>query len=108
MRKGTKYDSEKILYNLLDFKFIDGIVRILTMGAKKYAPKNWMLVEDAEERYKAALMRHTSSYLQGEDLDPESGETHLYHMGCCIMFLDYFRRQRCHEQDTQQENKDKR
>lgn len=35
----------------------------------------------------AALMRHMWAWWRGEDKDPETGESHLWHAGCCIAFL---------------------
>jgi hypothetical protein len=32
-------------------------------------------------------MRHLHAFNDGEDKDPESGLSHLAHLGCCVMFL---------------------
>lgn len=82
---GVKDDSAKLRYDLVDFKSLDQMVAVLTMGATKYGPNNWKNVED--ERYVAATLRHFSSYRKGEFLDPESGQPHLAHVMCNIMFL---------------------
>lgn len=91
-----KNDSEKIRLELLEPAFIEGIGKIITFGAKKYEANNWKKASSEEniERIKGSLLRHTMSYLKGERLDPESGESHLYHIGCNLMFLDYFDRQK--------------
>lgn len=34
-----------------------------------------------------ALMRHMWAWWRGEDKDPETGRSHLWHAGCCIAFL---------------------
>jgi hypothetical protein len=28
-----------------------------------------------------------SAYTQGQDTDPETGLSHMAHVGCCVMFL---------------------
>ncbi len=90
--KGLKYDKVKLLMSLVDPRCIEDIARVLTYGAEKYAPNSWQQVEDAERRYKDALLRHTFEYLKGVELDEESGLTHLSHMATNIMFLSYFQR----------------
>lgn len=88
---GIKFDKEKVMLDLVDPHLVLGIGRVLTIGAKKYAPNNWKKIE--AQRYVAALYRHWLAYMSGERFDPETGESHLYHIGCCLMFLDYFDRQ---------------
>lgn len=92
--KFLKNDTEKNRLELLDYDYIEGIAEILTFGAKKYAAWNWQKAGSADdiERIKGAMMRHASAYMKGQKLDPETGKSHLYHMGCCQMFLDYFDR----------------
>ena len=92
--KGLKYDDGKLLMSLVDPKYTEDIARILTYGAEKYAPNSWQNVEDAERRYKDALLRHTSEYLKGVEFDDESGLTHLSHMATNIMFLSHFQREK--------------
>ena len=75
---GRKDDSDKLRYNLLPMDALDEVVKRFTHGAKKYAPDNWQKVDDAVERYSAALMRHYSAWRQGEQNDPEApGLTHI-------------------------------
>ena len=35
----------------------------------------------------AAALRHLFSYMRGEDVDAESGLSHVAHAMCCCMFL---------------------
>lgn len=88
MTKGIKFDSEKPDYSLLPFAPIDDVVRVLTYGAKKYDRDNWRHVE--RYRYEAAMMRHISSYMQGEKYDHETGINHLAHAMCSLIFLMEF------------------
>lgn len=84
--EGVKHDAAKARYDLVPPLSLEAVVRVLTYGAKKYAPGNWRLVPDARSRYFAAAMRHTWAWWRGEPCDPESGEHHLAHAICCLMF----------------------
>jgi len=84
---GAKFDGDKNRWDLLPIEEIERIVEILTSGAKKYAPNNWQRVPDGTERYYAALLRHLVAWRKGEKNDPESGKSHLAHLGCCLVFL---------------------
>lgn len=63
---------------------------VLTKGAEKYAPGNWMKVPEPRERYYSAAMRHITSWFEGERFDPEWGFPHLAHATCCLLFLAWF------------------
>lgn len=90
---GHKDDQEKNRLDLIEPEFIEGVGKVLTFGADKYEPNNWQKVDDAENRYYAAAMRHLMAWRKGEKTDPESGISHLYHVACNIMFLQYFERE---------------
>ena len=89
-----KADNEKNRLELIDPEFIEGLGRILTFGANKYEAYNWMKAGSDEDRNRifGALMRHLMAYRRGELIDKETGESHLYHATCNLMFLDYFDR----------------
>ena len=90
---GRKDDKEKNRLDLIEPEFIEGIGEVLTFGANKYEPNNWQNVEDAENRYYAAALRHIIAWRKGEKTDPESGLSHLDHVACNIMFLKHFERE---------------
>lgn len=87
MTVGMKFDSEKPMMSLLPPNAALAVGRVLTMGAKKYAPDNWRLVENGHQRYLDASLRHLFAYISGQKLDPESGENHMAHVICCAMFI---------------------
>lgn len=103
MGEGLKYDIEKLRWDLLPIECVEDIVKILTFGAKKYAPNNWQVVENAEERYYAALLRHLSAWRQGEKVDPESGLSHLAHILCNVTFLLWFEKDKSKKRINAQE-----
>jgi len=84
---GIKFDDERNRWDLLPWREIEQVVKILTFGAKKYADDNWKYIPDLKKRYFAAAMRHLVAWQKGEMLDQESGENHLSHALCCILFL---------------------
>lgn len=87
---GRKDDSGKDRFDLLLPEFEQAVAKVLTMGAAKYEPNSWQHVEDAENRYYAALRRHLNAWRQGEKTDKESGLNHLAHVACNAMFLLWF------------------
>jgi hypothetical protein len=61
----------------------------LQLGAKKYGEANWRYNTVCQSTYISAIMRHTAAFQDGEDLDPESGLSHLGHvMASCAIILD--------------------
>jgi len=82
-----KRDNGKPMWDLLPFGPIRMIVDVLTFGAEKYGPEQWQDVPDAKRRYFAAMMRHIDAWWSGEIFDEESGQHHLAHAGCCLLFL---------------------
>lgn len=85
-KKGNKFDQDKPRMDLLDHQFLAGVANVLGFGARKYAAHNWRQGINYS-RLIASAYRHLGAYNSGEDIDPESGLSHLYHLGCCIMFL---------------------
>lgn len=85
--EGVKYDQDKPQWTLVPFKAFDEVVKVLTIGAKKYAPDNWKKVPNARQRYIDAAFRHMSAYASGEKIDAETGKSHLAHAMCCFLFL---------------------
>lgn len=62
---------------------------VMRFGAGKYGHFNWRQKRVSATVYYDAAMRHLMAYLEGEDLDPESGLPHLAHvMGCMTILLD--------------------
>lgn len=85
--EGRKDDKDKLDWTLLPIEPLEDVVRVLEFGAKKYARDNWRKVDNAHRRYIAAALRHIVAYQKGEVNDPESGQPHLAHAACCLLFL---------------------
>lgn len=82
----AKFDGEKPRADLLPSAPLLMIAEVLTFGAKKYAAHNWRAGFD-QSRLIGAALRHLLAYNDGEDTDPESGLSHLAHLGCCVLFM---------------------
>ena len=86
---GMKFDNGKLLYSLIPPETLKALAEVLTFGAQKYAPNNWMLVENGETRYLDALFRHLEAFRSGETHDPDSKLHHLSHVLTNVAFLHY-------------------
>jgi hypothetical protein len=86
---GYKYDEGKPRMDLLDPKFLEGIAKVLTFGAKKYDDRNWENGINYGRCYGAA-QRHLNLWWSREKNDDETGFSHLYHAACCLMFLAHY------------------
>jgi nucleoside 2-deoxyribosyltransferase len=62
---------------------------VLAFGARKYKPHNWRLGLSWLETF-GSLERHLHAWLDGEDVDRESGYHHLAHAMCQLLFLSEF------------------
>jgi hypothetical protein len=89
-RKSAESASKPRL-DLLPPAAMEAIAKVLTFGAGKYGDNNW--ARGARwGRYYAALLRHLLAWWRGEELDPETGLSHLAHAGCCLVFLLEYQR----------------
>lgn len=84
---GMKADHGKPILGAIPPHAELAVGRVLTFGAEKYVRGNWDHVVDHENRYMDAALRHLNAHRRGELVDGESGESHLAHAACCILFL---------------------
>lgn len=69
------------------------IARALATGAKKYGERNYQTIPISASVYAGAIRRHVGAWLDGEDVDPESGINHLAHVGANVhVLLDALKR----------------
>lgn len=92
---GHKADRTKPRLGLVSKVFIWAIAKILTdaatkldpvTGKPKYGLHNWRNGLEWSCPYDA-LQRHLTAWWDGEDIDPDSGMSHLWHASCELMFL---------------------
>lgn len=87
---GARFNSGKAEYHQLPLFALEGVVKVLMYGAKKYAPGNWAKGQPWTVTFDS-LMRHLVKWQRGEELDPESGLPHLDHALCNLIFLSAYR-----------------
>lgn len=93
-----RFDEGKSRVDLIEPKFILGTGNVLDMGSHKYGPNNWKksLNTDKHDEFvqgcRASLLRHALAAADGPSWDSESNLSHMYHVACNAMFIDYYQR----------------
>lgn len=82
-------------YSLIEPEWLKGVADVLTAGAVKYSRDNWRKCKKKDiHLYWAALYRHLEALRMGEEFDPETGLSHIYHASCNMMFINYIKDKR--------------
>lgn len=63
------------------------IAEVFALGATKYGPFNWRVTGVEAMTYAHAAKRHLAAWVDGQDVDPESGQPHLAHVAACMAIL---------------------
>ena len=87
---GLKFDCGKLRWDLLPLDVVEKLVEIYEFGANKYGENNWRNLQNGYKRCRAALFRHLTAYDKGEQVDPESGKSHLAHAAWNALSMVYF------------------
>lgn len=91
--KALRHNQGKIDWSLLPTEPLEEIIKVLEFGKKKYAAWNWANGNGLSWLETSnSLRRHLYAWLRGEDNDPETGLSHLAHIGCNVIFLLYYLR----------------
>jgi hypothetical protein len=91
-KTAIKFDEDKLNWSLLPWDSIEEILKVLEFGAGKYNPWNWADGEGFKfSRLFNSGMRHFIAWFwKKEDKDPETGLSHLAHLGCNVLFLLHY------------------
>jgi len=85
-----KFDSGKADLGLIPVEPLNLIANVLEFGVQKYGRDNWRMHDVPEfSRLYASILRHLTSWNNGDDLDKESDLPHLAHATTQLMFLIY-------------------
>lgn len=79
-----KHEEGKSPLGILPGGPLRALAKVMSFGDSKYSPGSWQVVSPPS-RYLDAALRHIYAYLDGEDADPESGESHLAHAATSIV-----------------------
>lgn len=98
--KALRYNEGKLKWSLVHFKSLEPLVRVLMYGAEKYTvvkegvtisgAHNWKKGLNRKEILES-MQRHLASLIDGEEVDSESGISHIGHIGCNAMFYTYMK-----------------
>lgn len=86
--KALRYNQGKPKWSLIHYKSLEPMIRVLEAGAKKYAPFNWQKPMDKKEILES-MQRHLAALMDGEEIDPETGYSHVGNIQCNAMFYNY-------------------
>lgn len=88
MSEGRKNDQGKPKLSIIPTDALWGMARALTYGASKYSLHNFRNGIHYT-RLADAAMRHLSVWMEGEELDSESGNSHLDHALASLAMLKF-------------------
>lgn len=89
MEQADRFNKNKLRFDLINPIAQEGMVRVLTHGASKYSPQNWLKGQEWSTCI-ASLKRHLNAFEMGEDWDIESGQLHVDHIQCNAHFLSAY------------------
>ncbi len=82
----NKEHESKDPYELLPFRALHEVVKVLAFGKDKHGVDNWKGIEDTQNFIGAAL-RHICAWQRGFKDDDETGIDHLAHAVCNLLFI---------------------
>lgn len=87
-QQGLRFNQGKprLFFNSLGKEVQEGEAAVWTKGAEKYAPGNW-LKGMSWSASSDSILRHLTAFLNGEDIDRETGLPHVDHLVCCAKIL---------------------
>lgn len=87
---GARASGGKCALSLIPFHLLAGTARVLMGGRLKYKEWNWTKGMPWSECYNCLLRHLFKWWYLGEECDHESGENHLDHAMCNLLFLMHF------------------
>jgi hypothetical protein len=102
--KAIKFDDGKLRFDLIPAEELEELARVYTIGAKKYADRNWELGLPWGRVF-SALMRHAWKWWRGETYDPVDGQHHLASVAWCALALMNYERRKAGTDDRPLEKK---
>lgn len=97
-----KHDAGKVRWGLMPWEELEDVARVFMFGAEKYSDFGWQQVENGEQRYQDATIRHIVGHVTGNEFDRESGEQAYAHAVCSLLIAMWHAKRR-RERERQQE-----
>ncbi len=89
--QGLRFNEGKLRTDLIPASSTEALAEVLTLGSKKYAPRNWQKGM-AWSNVISSLKRHLLAFEKGEDFDTETGLLHMKHILTNAAFLvEYYK-----------------
>jgi len=86
--KALRFNTGKPKWRFMHYDSMLPMIRVLEKGAIKYAPNNWKKKLDRSEILES-MQRHLAALMDGQEIDAETGESHMGHIQCNAMFYNY-------------------
>lgn len=86
---GARYNAGKADLSLIPLSTLEDEARVWMYGTAKYKAFNWMKGMPWSVPLACAL-RHLAAFQAGEDIDSESGQSHLAHAMCNLRMLTLY------------------
>ena len=86
----ARANGGKVALSLVPWHLLAGTARVLMGGRLKYAEWNWSKGMKWSNSFDSLLRHLIKWWYLGEDIDPESGEHHLDHVMCNLLFLRHY------------------
>ena len=78
---------KKVRLSLLPTAGLIPTAVVMGLGADKYGPMNWRDTPIEITDYEDAIWRHLLAIIDGEDVDPESGQSHMAHIAATSLIV---------------------
>ena len=78
---------KKVRPHLIPTAGLIAVAEVMKLGAEKYDPMNWRDNPIDLTDYEDAAMRHWLAIADGEDLDPESNQSHWAHLAATALIV---------------------
>lgn len=86
---GARANGGKVRLDLIPLHLLNSGADVLEYGIGKYAEWNWAKGMQWNIPYQC-LLRHLSAWYRGEDIDAESGKSHLGHAMANLLMLEHY------------------
>jgi len=91
---GIKYRENKLEWSLLDYEAMEEVIKVLMYGAIKYSPDNYKAGLNRFDLLDA-IQRHLAEVMKDNELDEETGASHMAHIVCnCLFYIHNFKHQK--------------